>query len=171
MLNESPKKKVLFDGNVYDVLVEQNLDKTFFEKLGVELCYAKINKVEHENIPQNKENKKEEILNLVDGLDISTDEIGFFGFEGDEDAVGFGTIDNDSSGGYLLDYKQEEFIEVNSKNSRDRSLILLAQMENCIFITYDKKAYRDSTEIGVISFLLEHKDDNNMKSKLQSIFK
>lgn len=130
-------------------------------KLNIQIC------------PKKKQIKKNNIQNKLKEITKKENrEIGYFGFADDADAVGFGTLEDSSIGGYFISNEDKDFIEKHGiKQERDRGLMKLARIENAIFITYDTKAYNYAIEANIQAVLLNHKNDDYLDDELMKIFK
>jgi len=169
MQKNSEKIKILFDSNVYDVLVAQGICSSFFDKNNLEVIGTKINEVEHSKIPKEKSIKKNRLKNKLNEISkVEKRGVAHFGFAEDPTASGFGTLNNNLVGGYFIDFESKNFIEKQGKKQEnDRSLIVLAKNEYAIFITYDERAYKVASKANVKALLLNHDNDNNIALDLE----
>lgn len=164
------KTKILFDSNVYDVIVEQEISNSFFYENNLEVISTKINEVEHSDMPNKKNIKKNNIQEKLQEITKKENrEVGYFGFDEDPDAVGFATLSDSRIGGYLISNEDKDFIEKDGKKQeRDRSLIKLARIENALFITYDVGAYKHAIKANIQAVLLNHKNDSEIALDLKA---
>ena len=158
MIKTSETTKIVLDSNVYDELVKNNIDKNYFTNRGLKVIGTKINQVEHSDIPDTKLIKRNMLkLKYEETVGKNSEDVGYFGFDGDDDASGFASTKDSISGGNLIDLEVSNFVKAKSiKHERDRSLIQIAKAENAIFYTYDIDAYKDAVKGNVKAVLLKH---------------
>ena len=158
MIKTSETTKIVLDSNVYDELVKNSIDKKYFTSRGLKVIGTRINQVEHSDIPDTKLIKRNMLkLKYEETVGKNSEDVGYFGFDGDDDASGFASTKDSISGGNLIDLEVSNFVKAKSiKHERDRSLIQIAKAENAIFYTYDTRAYPYAVKDSVEAVLLRH---------------
>jgi len=138
-------KKIILDSNIYDKLVELDIDEKIFNQFGFEILNTKITENELNNISD--ESKKEQLQNKYNH--ISNSKVGFFGFGDNSNSLGFG------KGMFLDKFKDEVIAQGRTKKNRiDREIISLCRDYNAIFVSCDVNAlnFAKRMNIKVIDF-------------------
>lgn len=151
-------KKIILDSNIYDKLVELDIDEKIFNQFGFEILNTKITENELNNISD--ESKKEQLQNKYNH--ISNSQVGFFGFSDNTNSLGFGK-------GIFLDKFKDELIEQGrtKKNRIDREIISLCRDYNAIFVSCDNNALKFATRINIR--VIDFNEIKNVKD-LENVF-
>ncbi len=137
--------KLVLDSNIINKCNELNLTKDFFDSLRLEIWIPTY--VKNEIL----DSKKEILIDTLEKLEYKI--TGFFGFSDNPNSLGFGELfDDSSSGGLFYDLEFDNFIKSTvKKHQNDRYIATLSNINNAIFITCDKKAYKDANDNNIIS--------------------
>lgn len=137
--------KLVLDSNIINKCNQLNLTKDFFDSLKVEIwtpTYVKNEVLSSE---------KEYLIDTLEKLDYKI--TGFFGFSDNPNSLGFAELFDDSSdGGLFYNLEYDNFIKSTvEKHQNDRYIATLSNLNNAIFVTCDKKAYKDADNNSIIS--------------------
>jgi len=137
--------KLVLDSNIINKCYQLNLTKDFFDSLKVEIwtpTYVKNEVLSSE---------KEYLIDTLEKLDYKI--TGFFGFDDTSDSLGFTELSEDNSdGGLFYNLEYDKFIESTAERHQvDRCIATLSNLNNAIFVTCDKKAYKDAKDNSITS--------------------